>query len=73
MILIRNNESMSVQVAVSRATFTNGSAAFLAIPPGSTENWKRTGKETVLINGGGPGRVAIAMAEPGSYVVHNWK
>lgn len=71
MILIKNNESMPVQVAVSNATSTNGSPTFYTIASGSTENWIRSGNETAFINGGGPGRVAIAIAivEPGSYIV----
>ena len=75
MILIHNNGSMSVQVAVSNATSTNGWPTFYTIHPGSAENWMRAGNETAFINSGGPGHVAIAIAvvEPGSYIVQTLK
>jgi hypothetical protein len=58
------------KVAVSNATsFDTESPKFFVIRPGKSNIWKRTGKESVFINGGGSGRVAIAIAEPGSYKI----
>jgi hypothetical protein len=66
-ILLKNDSDSSVQVAVSSAT--GGSPSFYKLDRGSSDTWKRTGNETVFINGGGFGQVAIAMAEPGSYII----
>jgi hypothetical protein len=68
-IRIRNAGSSVLQVAVSNVTSPDEPPTFNIIESGQAVDWPRVGRESVYINGGGFGRVAIAIAGPGSYIV----
>lgn len=68
-IQIKNDGKCSIQVAISNATLSSGSPTFYEISPGGIREWPRTGSESIYINGGGFGRVVVAAARPGRYLV----
>ncbi len=68
-IRIRNAGNSVLQVAVSNVTSPDELPAFNIIELGQAVDWLRVGMESVYINGGGFGRVAIAVAGPGSHIV----
>jgi hypothetical protein len=68
-IKIKNDGRCSIQVAISNTSRSSGSLLFSEVGPGVIQEWRRTKHESVYINGGGFGRVVVAAAGPGTYLV----